>query len=172
MKRMRLVILSFAFLLVVSTGLAQSPSKFDFFAGYGYYEGYNIGSEYYFDQRFHSISLSIGYDRLKRNNQESFSLTLGYNFAILRDHRNKSENFKWNVSNRAVLWQLEDDFYLWRAVSLIPSISRRFNVYKSIDMSIDAGPSFNIVLYNDRKTFKEVGWPYHVMPNARILFIF
>ena len=169
---MRMILLSITFLLAATSGLAQSPSKFDFFGGYGYYEGYNIGSGYYFDQRFHSMSLSIGYDRLKQNNQESFSLTLGYDFAIFRERTNNSENFKWHVSNRAVLWQLEDDFYLWRAVSLIPSISRRFNVYKSIDMSIDAGPSFNIVLYNKRKTFKEVGWPYHVMPNFRILFIF
>ena len=169
---MRLLLLSLAILLISAYGLAQSTSKFDFFAGYGYYEGYTIGSEYYFNQRYHSMNLSIGYDRLKHNNQESFALTLGYDFAIIRDRTNNSDNFKWHVSNRAVFWQLEDDFYLWRAVSLIPSISRRFNVFKSIDMSIDAGPSFNIVLYNKRKTFKEVGWPYHVMPNFRILIIF
>jgi len=164
--------LSILIIFISLAALAQSHSRFDFFGGFGLYEGYNIGSECYFNQRFHSISLSAGYNKICRYKQESYALTLGYNFAILRERRNGSENFKWNVSNRVVFWQLEDDYYLWRAVSLIPSISRRFNICKNIDLSVDAGPSFNIVLYNKRKTFQEVGWPYHVMPNTRILLIF
>lgn len=169
---MRLLFYTIVCLLTIPSVSAQTHSNVEFFGGYGYYEGFHSGCEYYFNQRSHSINLSVGYNNIKRYNQVSYSLAIGYDFAIFRDRKNGSDNFKWNVSNRAVLWQLEDEYYLWRAISLIPSISRRFTIYKGLDMSVDAGPSFNIVLYNDRKTFREVGWPYHVLPNARILLIF
>jgi len=170
---MRLIVFLIIILQISQIGNSQLSSKSDIFFGYGFYEGYNVGGEYYFKTGIHSMSLSLGYDRLinKNNNQESLSFALAYNHAILRNHTNRTDNFKWSLSNRIVLWQLEDNYYLWRAISLIPSISRRFIISKNINLSIDAGPSFNIVLYNSRKTFKEVGWPYHVMPNCRVLFI-
>lgn len=168
---MKFLILSIIFLQIYQSGNGQLTSKFDFFFGYGFYEGYNIGTEFHLKNDLHSMSLSGGYDRLINKKQESFSLTYAYNYAILRSCKNKSDKFKWHMSNRLVLWQLEDELYLWKAVSLIPSISRRFIIYKKITISFDVGPAFNIVLFNERKTFKEVGWPYHVMPNFRILFI-
>ena len=166
----------FIFLIIIfqinQTIYSQSLSKFDFFFGYGFYEGYNIGSEYYFNNNIHSMSLSVGYDKLKKRDQESFSLALSYNYSIFKSHKNNLNRFKWQINNKLVFWQLEDDLYLWRAVSLIPSISRKLIIYKNISFLFDVGPAFNIVLYNKRKTYKEVGWPYHVMPNFRILFIF
>ncbi len=157
-------------LLSLQIGNAQTSSKFNYFVGYGFYEGYNIGTEYCKSDT-QSVSLSIGYDKIKYNNQESFSLTLGYDYAIFKNRKNNLDKFKWHMSNRLVLWQLDDDFYTWRAISAIPSLSRKFNIHKKASMSFDIGPSFNLILNFKRKTFKEVGWPHHVYPNFRILFI-
>jgi len=151
---------------------AQNLSRFDYFFGYGFYEGLNIGSEYFFKSYKQSISTSIGYDKFIDKKQESFALTIGYNFAIFRKHKNDSNAYKWHINNNVVLWQLEDDYYIWKAISLIPSINRKFILCRNLSLSFDIGPSFNIVLYNKRKTYKEVGWPYHVMPDFRILLIF
>ena len=162
-------ILLILFLQICQIGNAQSSSKFDFFLGYGFYEGYNIGSEYYFKSGLRSMSLSAGYDRLFIKKQESLSLEFGYNRVIYKSHKNKLEQYKWYLSNRLALWQLEDKYYIWRAITIIPSLQRRFNIYKNIGLSFDIGPAFNIVLYNKRKTYEGVGWPYYVMPNFRIL---
>lgn len=148
---------------------AQLSSKFEFFAGYGYYEGYNLGNEYYFKSGLRSLSLSAGYDHSFIKQQESVSMELGYNRVIYKYHKNKLEQYKWHLSNRAVLWQLEDKYYVWRAVTLIPSLQRRFIVNKKLCLSFDVGPAFNIVIYDKRKTYEGVGWPYHVMPNFRII---
>jgi hypothetical protein len=154
------------------TGNAQDQSKFDFFAGYGFYEGLNIGSEYFFPSQKQSLCFSIGYDNFTNKDQESISILLSHNLSIFRSHTNESGKYKWLLINKAVLWQLEDKYYIWRALSFIPSINRTFFFNKYFNLSLDAGPSFNIVLYNKRKTFYEVGWPYHVMPDFRILFNF
>lgn len=168
---MRFFIILIIFISLNQSGIAQGQSKFDFFLGYGYYQGYNIGSEYFLNPDKNSVSLSIGIDKLAKRNQESGSLTLGYNFPIFKKLKNDSEEFSWHMNNNLILWQLEDDYYLWRAISLLPSVNRKFIIYRNLKMSFDFGPSFNIVLLNKRKTYREVGWPYHVMPNFRILFI-
>ena len=159
------------FLLLCTTGISQIQSEFDFFLGYGFYEGYNLGGEYNFNRGVNSVSLFTGFNRVKKNSQEYYSAGLGYDFAILRNRVNSPNQFKWSICNRAVFWQLEDNFYLWRAVSLVPSLRRRFALFNKVNFSFDFGPSFNIVLYNKRKTYKEVGWPYHMLPEFRILWI-
>jgi hypothetical protein len=104
--------------------------------------------------------------------QENLALTFGHTIAIFRSHKNSADEFKWGFSQRMVAWQLTDEYYVWKGVSLIPALSRNFRWCKKVGISVDAGPSFTIVLYSKRKTFEEVGWPYHVMPDFRILFIF
>jgi hypothetical protein len=166
------LILFFLIFLMCQTIKAQLLSKFNFFGGYGFYEGINLGSEYFFDSKKQSISLSMGFDNFTKKNQENMSVLFSYNLSIFRNYKVDPDKFKWHLNSKAVLWQLEDEYYLWRVVSIIPSINRIFYIYKNLKLSLDAGPSFNIVLYNKRKTYKEVGWPYHVMPDYRLLLIF
>lgn len=167
---MRIILFSIVLFQIYQIGNAQQASRFDFFLGYGFYEGFNIGSEYHFKADKQSLSVSVGFDKLMK--QQNIAIALSYNYAIFRSSRNLSDEFKWHLDNKAVVWQLNDEYYLWRALSLIPSINRKFILTRGISTSFDFGPSFNIVLYNKRKTYKEVGWPYHVMPDFRILFIF
>lgn len=151
--------------------MAQS-SRFDFFFGYGYYEGFTIGSELHTKSGKQSFSLSAGYFHRFQKNEENYSLTLGYQHAILLKQNLETFGYKWHTGCRAVFWRLEDPFYLWKAVSIIPSVNMNFLVFKKIKLNLDAGPAFNIVLYNRRKTYDQVGWPYHVMPELKMIIIF
>jgi hypothetical protein len=169
---MRIILFLVIFLTSLKFGNAQSMSRFDFFVGYGFYEGLNFGSEYFFKSYKNSASFSIGFDNFSKKNQESFSLGLAYNFAIFTDHVNAINDFKWHINNEIIAWKLEDGYYLWKVISIIPSVNRKFILTKNLKISFDMGPSFNIVLYNKRKTFNEIGWPYHVMPNYKVLLIF
>jgi hypothetical protein len=96
---------------------------------------------------------------------------MGYQHAILLSQKTGLSAYKWHIGCRAVFWQLDDPYYLWKAVSIIPSINRNLQILKKVKMNLDAGPAFNIVLSNKRKTFEQVGWPYHVMPELRMIFI-
>ena len=95
---MKLFILFLLMLIGNQMLKAQLPSKFEFNFGYGFYEGYNIGSEYYFKTGKRSVSLSVGYDGFFNKTHESYSLALGYNFAILQNRKNNLDQFKWRIS--------------------------------------------------------------------------
>lgn len=170
MHRISIISLGVFLLIISQTGIAQS-SRFDFFAGYGYYEGFTIGSELYNKSYIQSISLSAGYLRRFHKEEQTFSIALGYQHAIIPALTIGSSVYKWHTGCRAVFWQLEDPFYLWKAVSIIPSVNMNVQVFRKIRLNLDAGPAFNIVLFNKRKTFEQAGWPYHVMPEIRIVFI-
>ena len=62
---------------------------------------------------------------------------------------------------------MENEYYRFNVLSIAPAITRNISVNKKIYLSLDIGPLFNIVLESYRKTFKEIGWPYHVMPNFK-----
>ena len=148
---------------------SQFFSQVDLFTGYGYYEGFVIGSEYCFKQKKHSLNLYTGFDNF--NEHHNYTLSAGYNLGIFENRKNYNELYKWQLCATAVYWYLEDEYYIWQAISLVPSLQRNLFLTGKIRIAVNAGPSFNIILYNKRKTFKEVGWPYHIMPEFRILLI-
>ena len=165
-------ILLLFFNLKARDSYSQTPQRFEFFAGYGYYEGLNLGGEFYFLSGKRSVSGSFGYDVFHQNGQESYALSIAFNQAVFQSITNSKDEFKWRLNNKILYTRIEDDYYLWRILSLIPSLNRRMLINDKIKISVDLGPSFNIVLTNFRKTYREVGWPYHVMPDLRVLIIF
>jgi len=168
---MKYILLLLTLFVFIFNCLPQKFSKLDLLGGYGYYEGFNIGAEYFQDSNKKSIIIGLGYGQFNNLKQKYIAITTGYNLSILRNQKNCINNYKWWLSNKIVLWQLEDDYYLWKAFSIIPAVKRNFILCNKIRISMDLGPSINIVLCNKRKTYKEVGWPYHVMPNCRIMLI-
>ncbi|GEM_PF-2206687 len=169
---MKFLLIFIQILLFYKIGTAQQVSRFEFFVGYGFYEGFCVGSQYNFISNRQSMGFSAGFVNHFQKYHETYTFSLNYNVAIFTNLKNESNEFKWQLSNRAIFWQSEDDFYVWRVVSLIPSAGRNFRINRILKISVDVGPAFNIVLYNKRKTYTEVGWPYHVMPNFRMIFIF
>lgn len=161
-----LLILQFRF---TQSGNAQPHSRFDFFLGYGFYEGCTAGSSCISKSGKQSVSASFGYDKFLRPDEETRSISLAWNVSIFRKQVNSTGAFKWYLQNKLIYWQLEDPYYKWKVLSVNPAVSRQFHIYKKMQASVDAGPSINFVLYNHRKTDREVGWPYHVLPNVRLL---
>jgi len=168
MKYLKLYIFFFSVCLTASS---QDVNRFHFLAGYGFYEGYTVGGEYILGEGKQSLYFSGGYDKSNKKHQEYASLSLGFNLAVFRKNLFTDNSFKWHINNKVIYWQLYDEYYKWKVLTLIPSVNRNFPVYRRLKISFDAGPAFNIVLYNKRLTFREVGWPYHVTPCFRILFI-
>jgi hypothetical protein len=165
-------ILIFILLFSMSqAGKAQS-SRFDFLIGYGYYEGLTAGGELYNKCGTQSLSLLAGYFRRFQKEEETFSFSIGYQHAIFLKESINANACKWHVGCRTVFWRLQDPWYLWKAMSIIPSVNYNILVFNKIKINLDAGPAFNIVLFNKRETFEQAGWPYHVMPEFKMIFIF
>ena len=164
----------FALILVFVSVSAKSQdsSKVYVQGGYGFYEGINLGLGYNCKDEHYNSGFMIGFDNFTVKNQRTYALTLYINHAVLYDKICRNNRFRYHLSGKTILWQLTDDYYLWRVVSIVPSARCGFQLTQRMEMFFDLGPSFNFVLYNERKTFKEVGWPYHVMPDASITFNF
>jgi hypothetical protein len=162
--RIYFLILMFSFAFRTSAS-AQFLQHLDVFAGYGYYETLNAGLEYHFKSDIHSLSLSAGYENFLKKDRENYAFTLSFNTALKRNLKLENGCYKWHLNNSLVYWGLEDGYYIWRVISLIPSAERSFAPFKKIRLTAGFGPAFNIVIYNHRKTYREVGWPYHVMPD-------
>lgn len=149
-------------------GVGKNPKSIEFSLGYGFYEAINAGIKYNFNNQ-DKIGISFGMDNYIINREKYYSIIFEYDCAILKRKKTNNQNYKWFWNNKLIYWHLEDDYYKWNVISICLSLNRNIYINDKIFISIDAGPIFNIVLRNIRKTFDEVGWPYHVMPNFRLL---
>jgi hypothetical protein len=135
--------------------------------GYGYYETFTLGLKYYLNPE-HNIGIAAG-SSFMINNEMYYSVMFEDNIALFRSDRDNFNNYKWFLTGKLLYWDMEDKYYRWNVLSLSPALTRRFRINERISLTADLGPLFNIVLESYRKTYEALGWPYHVMPNIRVL---
>ncbi|MCK4664726.1 MAG: hypothetical protein KAT68_17785 [Bacteroidales bacterium] len=145
---------------------AQNERGLELNCGYGYYESFSVGAKYTYKPEI-KFGFLIGTNFNLLNNEKYYSATLENNIAILKQRKDLNENYKWYWTNKIVYWDMENEYYRFNVLSIAPAITRNIYVSEKIYLSLDIGPLFTIVLESYRKTFKEIGWPYHVMPNFK-----
>lgn len=146
---------------------AQQTQNIKVIGGYGSYEGMHAGIAWQFQKR-NQLSIAIGTNNLVPKDESSCAVSLknrlGFNFK-----KDESRNhFKWQVGGSIIYWKLEDPYYSWKIMSFIPTFERNMRINSRLNLTIGAGPSIQLVLHSERKTFEEVGWPYKIQPNAFI----
>lgn len=147
----------------------QNKNTITFFTGYGLYEAYHLGFNLTPPSKLYSIGLSSGVDNILNDDAGYFSISIEYNRVIFKKMLNNYSENKWYWNNKITFWKMDDPYYLWKSINICPSICRKFQLTSKFFIRTEFGPGFNIVVYNQRKTFEKVGWPYHVMPSYRIL---
>ena len=145
---------------------AQNEKKIELNCAYGYYESICIGAKYIYKPEI-KFGLLIGNNFRLLNNEKYYTVTLECNTAIFKQKKGTKKNYKWFLTSKIIYWDMEDKYYRFNVLSFSPAITRNISINKNLYLSIDIGPLINIVLESHRKTFKEVGWPYHVMPNLK-----
>lgn len=158
-------------LILFSSGIrAQWRSNPEFRLGYGYYESFNFGLslELRSDNR---IGFGAGTNYMI-NNIRYYSVFIEDNLAIFRTRRYNFIEYKWFLTGKISYWDREDTQYRFNVLSLSPALTRCIPINSKLNLTIDAGPVFNIVLESYRKTYLALGWPYHIMPNVRVLLNF
>jgi hypothetical protein len=156
-----------AFLLFCQTILfAQEGSSFEAVCAYGHYESVSIGAKYTVKPEI-KFGLLLGYNFNLLNNEKYFSATFENNLGLFTNRKDLNDNYKWYWTNKFIYWDLENEYYRFNVLSISPAITRNIYLNNKIYLSLDIGPLFTIVLESYRKTFKEIGWPYHVMYNFK-----
>lgn len=164
----RFLIIIIAPIILSANLFAQNDNKPGLSFGYGYYETFTIGVNYYLKPE-HKIGIGAG-SSFMINNEMYYSVYIEDNIAVFRFKKSNTNNYKWFLTNKILYWDMKDSFYRWNVLSLSPAITRSFTINNNINLTADLGPLFTIVLESYRKTYEALGWPYHVMPNVRLLF--
>lgn len=165
MKKAITILLTF--ILFSTASYAQWRSNPEFRLGYGYYESFNFGMslELRSDNR---IGFGAGTNYMI-NNVRYYSVFIEDNLAVFRSRRYNFLEYKWFLTGKIIYWNREDDQYRFKVLSLSPALTRCIPLNSRLNLTIDAGPVFNIVLESYRKTDQAHGWPDLIMPNIRLL---
>lgn len=151
------------FFIFITIGCgAQTYEKFEINTGYGFYDAFKLGIIYNFSNRT-GLGVSVGLDHKFLRDESYISGSLELISGIKKDRYD--EKYCLRLNNRIYLWQIDDRFYKFRVISLNPALTYRINSGKKFYFSLMAGPAINIVVYNHRKTFEEVGWPHYIQFN-------
>jgi hypothetical protein len=162
------LLINIAALIFSYTGLfSQRAHTSEFGLGYGYYETFNLGFSYYLNP-VHKIGISAG-SSFMINNEMYYCVGFSDNIALFRTKKDKLQNYRWFLTSKLLYWDMKDKFYRWNVLSLSPALTRSVAINERMNLTMDIGPVFNIVLESYRRTYEALGWPYHVMPNLRIL---
>lgn len=172
-RKIRIFFFSSCLVLFLNTfSSAQFLNRLNVSLGYGFYEGFHAGLSFKLKDSNQSAGISIGAGNVFDFSQKYYSASVNYTRPVFKNKLTVGGYPKWQFDNTLVLWQMEDSYYIWRVISFIPSISRHIYLSDNLTLALSTGPSFNLVLYNKRKTFEKAGWPYHIYPNLKIQLIF
>ena len=152
--------------LTVET-MAQKTGNFELNAGYGFYDAFKTGITYHF--KYHlSAGVSIGLDNHFLRDERYISASAEFILSVFRNLMTNNDNHRCRLHNRMYFWWLEDPFYQFKVITYNPCLTYRFDFTERIFITFCAGPAINFVVYNQRKTFEEVGWPHYVQFNPGI----
>jgi hypothetical protein len=136
-------------------------------AGYGFYDAFKIGAIYHFKQHM-GAGGSIGLDNHFFRDEKYISVSTEFMLSIFRNIKTSNDNHRLRFHSRIYFWWLEDRFYKFGVIAYSPCFVYRFDICEKVNITFCAGPAINLVVYNYRKTFEEVGWPHYVQFNPGI----
>ena len=136
-------------------------------AGIGFYEAFHMGIEHNYRPNL-GYEISLGSQFWTVHNHKYYDLTFQHNWTF----RKNKVLTSWSLDNKLVFWYLEDKYYKWFVLSMEPALGKNFKITKKLDIHLDAGPVFMVVLYFKRKTFEEVGWPRYFLGNATLKIVY
>lgn len=159
----------FLILLISNSVYGQEKQKrFETTLGYGYYQGFNIGFNFFYAKNL-KVGLSLGshLNLPPFENEKHFNIQLENTLFFGRI--NKQNAGSW-FCNQQLMYQEQghsDD--RWEIMSLGLNIGKSISITKSIGFGLEIGSTINIVVDNKKDPLVEKsGWMWPVQYNGRI----
>jgi hypothetical protein len=168
--RKYLIILIFLNFFLYTRCNAQNSKRPELLISAGYYDALSAGIQYKLNPNI-STGFSAGTNFGLYNKQEYYNSDFFLNWDIKRKN-DTTFSSNWFLAANVFNVYIEDAFYKWDFLALVPGIGRVIRCGVKSGFKIEAGPAFNIVLFNKRKTYRNVGWPYHVLADIKLVYYF
>ncbi len=159
--------LFFLAILLSCSVFGQKENRFETKLGYGYYQGFNLGLNYYYSDQI-KIGLGIGshlnMPPLENENHFNTQIENTLYFGKLT----KQNVGGWYSNQQLMYWEQGHPNDRWKIVSLGLNIGRTIPITEKFGLDLEIGPAFNLVIGRDREALMETnGWMWPVLYNYR-----
>ncbi len=163
------IILSIFLIILISHSVEgqENRNRFEAKLGYGYYQGFNIGLNY-----FYTKNLKIGFglgshlDLPPLENEKHFNIQIEN--TLFFGKLNKQRVGGWYFNQQLMYWEQGLSDNRWKIMSLGLNIGRTISITKRIGMDLELGPAFNLVVGIKRDPeVEQSGWMWPILYNGR-----
>lgn len=149
METLKLRVLVFLLLCIPFYSIGQK-SSISLRTGYGYYQGFHIGVNYFYAE---NIDLGIGigshFGLPPLENKDHINITFENNFHFGK--KNKFNTKPWIFGQQFMYWQHSSETVTWKIATISPTIGRVFAITNRIGIGFEAGPTLNFAIDIERE---------------------
>lgn len=168
MKTTTPILLFFAVLFSNSAFGQENENKFETKIGYGYYQGFNIGLNYFYTKRL-KVGLGIGshLDLPPLENGKHFNIQIENTLYFGR--LSKQNIGGWYFNQQLMYWEKGQSNDRWKIMSLGLNIGKTIPITEKLGLDLEFGPAFNMVVDIKRDPSVEPsGWMWPILYNGRV----
>lgn len=167
-KTIILLIVLVLIILIPVSGYGQvNKNRFETKCGYGYYQGFNVGLNYFYTENLKcGLGLGSHLNLSPFENQNHFNIQLEN--TLFFGNLNKHNIRAWYFNQQLMYWEQGRIDERWKIMSLGLNIGRTISITKRIGLALELGPALNWVVDIKRDPLDPaVGWMWPVLPNGR-----
>ena len=145
-----------------------NKNRFETKCGYGYYQGFNVGLNYFYAENLKfGLGLGSHLNLPPFENQNHYNIQLE-NTLFFGD-LNQQNVRAWYFNQQLMYWEQGQIDNRWKIMSLGLNIGRTISITKRIGLELEFGPALNLVVdIKKDPSVETVGWMWPVLPNGRV----
>lgn len=162
--------LSILFIILISHSVygQENRNRFETKFGYGYYQGFNIGLNYFYTKNL-KLGLGLGsyFNVPPLENENHFNIQVEN--TLFFGKLNKQNVGAWYFNQQLMYWEQGQCDDRWKIMSLGLNIGKTITITKRIGLDLEFGPAFNLVVDIKRDPLvEESGWMWPILYNGRV----
>jgi len=160
----------FLFVILFSNSVfgQENGSKFETKIGYGYYQGFNIGFNYYYTEKL-NVGLGIGshLNMPPLENENHFNIHIEN--TLYFGQLTKQNVGGWYFNQQLMYWEQGKSNDRWKIISLGLNIGKTIPITEKLGLDLEIGPALNMVLDIERDPLiEDSGWMWPILYNGRV----
>lgn len=165
MKETTKILLFFAVLISHSAFGQENENRFETKIGYGYYQGFNIGLNYFYTEKL-KIGLGVGshLELPPATNEKHFNIQIEN--TLYFGQLTKQNIGRWYFNQQLMYWEHGERVFRWKVLSLGLNIGRTIPITNKLGIDLEIGPAFNMVVDVERDVDR-TGWMWPILYNGR-----
>jgi len=168
MKKLTKFLLLFVILVSNSAFGQENENRFETKIGYGYYQGFNIGLNYFYTEKL-KVGLGVGshLDLPPLENENHYNIQIEN--TLYFGNLSKQDIGGWYFNQQLMYWEQGQKNDRWKIISIGLNIGKTISFTKRLGLDLEFGPVFNMVVDVKRDpSVEESGWMWPIMFNGRV----